>query len=487
MIKRWVMFVAVACAVELTASTAVESPEERIAAAVAGDPVCVVSNVSQVVIKSKKIVEVYYILKPGPGSFIRCRVAMPDKKDWTGRMWGYGRGGWAGNDASYVPYAVSGDAAVSCDMGTGRSTGWTRKHHPTVWNEDEWKDFSWRSTHLMTVYAKKFCEAFYGRKVDKAYFIGASTGGGQGMHEAQRFPEDYDGIIAQLPANSRVSLEASAFHRVKLAPRLKLDNKRKKILADAPVKFMADKDVENVRGKYLSDPRNCDGHEEAIFDIAGQQDPVFAEPDVRDALRELFSGVVHRGRRAHHGYCWGALFAGESGLFLFKNFYSRKYARPFDAEKATWDDFDEFVVAHKADINATSADLSSFADRGGKIIMTIGLEDQTIPFSSAIDAYEETASHMGGIERLRGFYRMYLMPGCAHGNVGREMQSCPVQDLKRCIVDWVEKGIAPDMICPKTREGDTLKIPPYPESAFDKGQKRDMRRGGVRRLHPFYR
>lgn len=477
-----------ACA--MTASGGVSgaaAAEARIREAVAGDASCFVSNVTVHVQNGTNVTEVFFILKPGPESFIRCRVAMPEKSTWTGRMWGYGRGGWSGNDSSMVRNTRSGDAAVSCDMGTGRSTGWTRKHPPTPWPDDVWKDFGWRSTHLMTVYAKKFCKAFYGRGPDRSYFTGASTGGGQGMHEACRFPEDYDGIISELAANSRISLEASAFHRSKLAKRLKITKERVQILADAPIEFMADKDAPFARGKYLSDPRMCDGHTDAILDIAAKKDPVFAEPDVRAAIAELYEGPTHRGRRAHPGYCWGALFNKESGLFLFKNHYENKYGRKYDGEKATWDDFDDFVAERKKHLNATDPDLSAFAARGGKIIMTAGLEDQTVPYSPAIDHYEEAAKAAGGIGNLQKFFRMYLLPGCAHGSKGREFVSLPVPNLKQQIIDWVEKGIVPEHLRPVSRDGKTLDVPPYPAMAGATAEQAESRRAGIREIHPFYR
>jgi feruloyl esterase len=84
----------------------------------------------------------------------------------------------------------------------------------------------------MTVYAKKFAKEFYGREPRLSYFIGASTGGGQGMHEAERFPEDYDGIVSELPAIGRIAIEASAFHRSQIDNRIRLAGKRAKILAD---------------------------------------------------------------------------------------------------------------------------------------------------------------------------------------------------------------------------------------------------------------
>lgn len=464
-----------------------EDCRKRLRAAVADDMECFITQIDEVEVDGKKAVEVCYSIRPHKDSFIRCRVALPMKDRWSGRMWGYGKGGWAGSDSSIARNTRSGDAAATCDLGTGRSTGWTRKHWPEPWPDAVWKDFGWRATHLMTVYAKKFCKAFYGREPDKSYFIGASTGGGQALHEAQRFPEDYDGIVSELPANSRVALEVSAFHRSKLARRLRLDDRRRKILADAPVEFMADKDVPFFRGKYLSDPRLCEGREREIIDIAAKKDPVFAEKDVQAAIMELFGGKVHRNRRGHGGYCWGAAFSGDAGLFLFKIFYASKYARKYDGNLATWDDFDEFVALRKADLNATDPDLGAFSKRGGKIMMTVGMEDQTIPYSAILDYYEDVAAKMGGIDKTREFFRMYLLPGCAHGGIGREMRSCPIEEVKSDMVNWVEKGIVPVCVRPKTKAGNVLEIPAYPQPVAIDGHEGVSLRGVARRIDSFYR
>ena len=475
------------CGISAFADVDAKVDEAQLRAVVAGDSCCFVSNITLHTENGWKITEVFYILKPSTGSFIRCRLAMPEKSRWTGRMWGHGRGGWSGNDLSMVKNATTGDAAVSCDMGTGESTGWTRKHPPTAWQDDIWKDFAWRSTHLMTLYAKKFCKAFYGRIPDKSYFKGASTGGGQGMHEAQRFPEDYDGIISELPANSRISLEASAFHRAKIYKKLNLTKDQIKILADAPIEFMADKDAAFARGKFLSDPRMCDRYAEAILDVAAKKDQVFSKPEIRAALLELFNGPVHKGRRAHPGYCWGAMLNSGSGLFLFTNYYEKKYNRKFDAEVATWDDFDDFVANRKECVNATDPNLLAFFARGGKIIMFSGLEDQTIPFTSAIDHYEEAAQAAGGMDKLKASFRMYLIPGCAHGDIGREFKAPPAPDIKQNLIDWVEKGVAPQYLRCVTEKGEALKIPAYPCVAGDAFPEGRAPGGAVRRIHPFYR
>jgi len=460
----------------------------RLRAAVADDPTCCISNAVWTTIGGKKILDIEYVLKPGKDSHIRCKAAFPAPEDWNGRLWGHGQGGWAGAVGSQASAATGGALCVSTDLGTGPSCGW-RTHAPDPWPEDVWKDYLWRSTHLMTVYAKKFAKEFYGREPHHSYFIGASTGGGQGMHEAERFPEDYDGIVSELPAIGRLSIEASAFHRSQIDNRIRLAGKRAKILADAAVEFMADKDEPFARGRFITDPRLCDGHDDEILNLAAKKDPAFAEPAVRAAVKELFAGPVVNGRRTYPGYVWGAEFNHSGGLICFSNYIEKRDGKKFDEHTATWNDFEEFTAARRGAMDAMNPDLSAFAAHGGKIIMTAGLEDQTVPYLTMVDYYEDVTDEMGGLARVKNFFRLFLMPGCAHGDVGREMRSCPPADLKRMIENWCEKGEAPDFVEPKCRDGTTLRVAAYPEKAVKEGDAwttKPFPRGVACRTDPFY-
>ena len=141
-----------------------------------------------------------FVSKPGDGSLISIEVWLP--LNWNGIFLGTGNGGMAGNICygALATYVRDGYAVANTDMGTsrGRNSG--------IGNPDVWKDFGWRSTHIMTVIGKMVIKLFYGKEPEYSYFIGGSTGGQQALSEAQRFPEDYDGIIAAAPANNRTML-----------------------------------------------------------------------------------------------------------------------------------------------------------------------------------------------------------------------------------------------------------------------------------------
>ena len=406
-----------------------------------------------------------FTIRAAEGSEVLCRMSLPAASRWDGRLWGHGHGGYAGSVWN-IP-ATGRCAHVMCDLGMGRATG-GRTHAPKSLNDEEWKDFGWRATHLMTVYAKRFCETYYGRPPDRSYFLGGSTGGGQGLHEAIRFPEDYDGIIAVVPAQGRTALEASRFHRYLMltkdgAPLLTTN--QLKIVSDAAVAAMKDRDERYCAGRYLSDPRDCEQYEDEIFDLAARKDPIFADADIRRRLHEVYAGPVVGGRRVHHGFPYGAILTYGPGNFCFACHLNGVPGAPKPMD-ATWDDFLAFVDARAGDLDAVDPDLRRFAARGGKLISLVGFEDQTVPFSAAMQHWEETVELFGSQERVDEFYRIYFVPGSAHGK-GRAFGALPAYHggMNGMLVNWVENGVRPEDLRLRTRAGDEIRVAPFPYKA----------------------
>ena len=156
-------------------------------------------------------VRVDFTLVPETGSDIKCRVVLPLPERWDGRLWGQGNSGRAGSLPELDAYVAMDTAAVTTDLGTtAASANFLDKSLP--WRDGVLRDFHWRATHLMTVYGKRIVAAFYGRACRRAYFCGGSTGGRQGMGEALRFPDDYDGVISVLPDNNAAVSEIAIWH-----------------------------------------------------------------------------------------------------------------------------------------------------------------------------------------------------------------------------------------------------------------------------------
>jgi feruloyl esterase len=144
------------------------------------------------------------VLNPAQGSNINVEVWLPDAEHWNARFLGLGNGGAAGkiNPGGLASASANGYAVATTDMGTAPNPD------SGVGNKEVWKDFGFRATHLMTVAGKQIVRAFYGKEPELSYFSGGSTGGQQALQEAQRYPEDYDGIAAAVPAHCRTPLHA---------------------------------------------------------------------------------------------------------------------------------------------------------------------------------------------------------------------------------------------------------------------------------------
>ena len=396
----------------------------------------------------KGTLRVSFVLRPSPVSFIRCELGLADPDRWDGRFWGYGNGGWAGSLS--CPWSDK-TAAVTTDMGTSR--------HPINTNPIDVeirRDFGWRSTHLMTVAAKEFVKAYYGRAPHHSYFKGSSTGGGQGMCEAQRFPEDYDGIISGVPALDRISLATPHWQRAYLRKKHGKWFSLKECAAvrKAELEHFAKIDPPAGRGLYIADPLPTPEKLDACWKAIVKEVPELSD---REALwRELFEPVYVKGRRIAPGQILGMEFQGACDFLLKKIIGEKDYA------DVTEDDLQRFI--DDPDFDFRNPDLNAFAKRGGRIISYAGLEDSVVPYLPIVEYYDRAAGVCGGPEKLRDFYSLYLLPGRRHSGDGKGAGVGGVpQNLHSKIVAWVEKGERPGNIVLNMNSGPVkkLEIAPY--------------------------
>ena len=249
------------------------------------------------------IVCVDYALRPTDRSFIRCQLLLPAKEKWSGRFWGQGNGGSAGGAAIAMPaFARVGDAVAHTDLGTSDDRAYGC---PEVR-----EDFAHRATHLMTLSAKALIKAHYGRPPRFSYFYGASTGGNQGLMEAQRHPDDYDGILAIVPAFARVPYHVKYVWNARQI--FRPDGTR--VLTDAQIlaveraviDWFAGRDEPYAAGRFLTDGRWNQADEDGILDLAASRDPSIGDPDLRARFHRIWTGAVLNGRRAAYGMPFGA-------------------------------------------------------------------------------------------------------------------------------------------------------------------------------------
>lgn len=436
------------------ASLASSSPDRIAALRAAAPEFCEITRAETA--PSNGVTEVEYVLRPGPGSFIRCTLALPPPERWSGRFRGFGNGGSAGNVRMFRDVAAAGDAAAHTDMGSSRGMA----------NDDCVKDFGHRSTHLMTTSAKAMTEAFFARPIAHSYFSGTSTGGGQAIHEAMRYPDDYDGIVAGVPANTRLPLHIyflwnwrqlhgadgkDAFTDAETAA-----------VAKAALDWFADKDPPFAAGKFIVDPRWTQEAEDGILALAAKAAPSLADPDKEARLRRLFRGPEIGGRHIHAGVPFGASF-GASQRHQWMLDWWHKYRRDGKSVGETTDEEAlEWERAWSPDFDAYKGDLGPFLRRGGKLLVYGGLEDSIVPAGSMREMFDRLAEEAGGYDALSEGAVLYLIPGFGHGP-GRYVKGIP--DAKGIMVDWVEKGVRPGAVRIDTA-GAPLLLAPHPANTL---------------------
>ena len=191
------------------------------------------------------------LLQPAKGSNINVEVWLPDADRWNGRFVGLGNGGAAGsiNPAGFIGWIKRGYAVAATDMGTAPND------NSGVGNPEVWKDFGYRATHLMTTAARQLIQSCYGKPPAFSYFVGASTGGQQALQEAQRYPDDYDGIVANVPAHCRTPLHAYFLWNWQLVRRHPLTPEQDRSIMRSGIEYMAQREIPQLAGKAVSDPR----------------------------------------------------------------------------------------------------------------------------------------------------------------------------------------------------------------------------------------
>jgi feruloyl esterase len=420
------------------------------------------------------------------GCRVKVFVAMPTK-GWNGRFQGTGGGGFAGGN----PGALSGPlrlgfATAATDTGHAGGSGSFALGADGRLDWHAVQDNAYLGIHEMTVVGKALTKAFYGKAPRYSYFVGGSTGGRQGLMEAQRYPEDYDGIISACPAiNWHRFLPADIWPQVVMAARGNFVPKAKLDAATAAAVASGDAS-DGVTDGVLDDPSCC------TYDpknLVGTKvgDSTFTEADA-DVVRTIWEGP--RGRNGE--FLWYGLARGADLSALSATGGSPLTGRPFSIplewcrffllQDPKWDwttltpaGFEvlwkQSVEEFGAVIGTDDPDLIRFRDRGGKIIILHGLTDQLIPAEGTIDYYKRVLHRMGGREEVWRFARLFLAPGVDHGFRGPG--ATPVGRME-AIIRWVEEGTPPDKLMAEHRDGSgkvtrTRPLFPYPQVAKYRG------------------
>ena len=413
------------------------------------------------------------VLKPSADSHIEMEVWMP-AETWNGKFQAVGNGGWAGS-ISYPAMATAlqeGYATASNDTGHKGGNALFAIDHP-----EKLVDFAHRAVHEMTVQSKAIIAAYYKRPARLSYWNGCSTGGRQGLMAAQRYPEDFDAIVAGAPANYQTHL-----HAYDLAAAIPVV-KDKSAAVSAAQLAMVNRAVVNacdakdgIIDGLLNDPRSCTFDVAALQCKAGQAADsclsgaqVAAVKRVYEPAKTKSGQVVFPGKVPGSEAGFGLFLSGNPPGVSVGSFQVAYNNAKWDP--ATFDlDRDLSVVDEKvgAIVNATNPDLRAFKARGGKLILYHGWNDTAISPGNAIDYYQSVLKRMGG--KQDDFIRLYMAPGMNHcgGGVGPNQVNW-MAALER----WRENGTAPDQITAyrvaNNRVDMTRPLCPYPQVAQYKG------------------
>jgi feruloyl esterase len=305
-------------------------------------------------------------------------------------------------------------------------------------------DYQYRAVHELTVVGKAITAARYGQAPEKAYWNGCSTGGRQGLKEAQLYPEDYDAIVAGAPASNWSALMSlSVLIQRNLGPG-GLGADKLGLLENAAI---AACDVQDgVADRVIGEPGQCRFDPAALQCAAGQSAQCLSPNEVAAAMR-LYAGVVdERGEVVMPGTgpgsepLWGAY--ASPGFAIGTNYFRNVVANDPAWDPATFDLSRDLARAERTDNGAAKAmdpDLSAFIARGGKLITYHGTTDGLIPFRNSVNYYESVVAEVG--ERaVEDSVRLYLVPGMDHCSGG---DGAFAIDWLTPLENWVEKDEPP--------------------------------------------
>jgi len=399
--------------------------------------------------------------------------------DWNGKFQGTGNGGYNG---SIVYNALAAGlrrhyATSSTDMGHTATTpdpgSWAINHPELV------IDQGYRAQHETAVRSKEIVRRFYGQAPTRSYFVGCSSGGWQGLTEAQRYPREYDGIIAGAPAFEVIHLHAGTLWTH--AWLQKIATPKFRMVTDAVLQKCDARD--GLKDGLLQDPRTCDFAPSEIACKAGQDAAACLTPQEVTALEKVYQGArTSGGEEIYPGWPRGMeyampLMAGSLPEALAAStFKDLAFADP------NWNsltiDYDRDVRRADDKVGATlnnySTDLRDFRHSGGKLILWHGWDDPLISPLHTLRYYQKTAAYLApsntppedAVAALQDFMRLFLAPGVNHCGGGPGPDTF---DALTALEQWVEHGKAPDaIIASHSTKGvidRTRPLCPYPQVA----------------------
>lgn len=426
---------------------------------------------------------------------IAFEVSLPAK--WNGRFYMIGNGGHAGENMEDAGRTSQRSTALQYGFAFAQTnTGHEAAKEPgasfVMSNPQKAIDYAYRAVHLTAVTTKSITKDYYGREVSKSYWNSCSNGGRQGLIEAQRYPEDFDGIIANAPWSDQTGFTIGAMWNQKVLSETPVSAAKMAMVAGEVMR--ACDTVDGLRDGLIDDPRRC------AFDARKDTPSCRPGTDADDCLTEaqaaaimkVYAGPSSNGKPFFPGYMPGseAVVNGTNSSWMGMIVAANATAKPADFNLAEGTmrylvpakpnpDYDYKTFNFDRDIalldewskkaDAKNPDLSKFQKEGGKLLMTYGWADQILQPLMGVNYFESAVAKNG--PATTDFFRLFMVPGMAHcgGGIGPDRF-----DSMTAIVNWVEKGKAPDtLLASRVVDGKVQRTRPlcaYPQVARFQGQ-----------------
>jgi feruloyl esterase len=391
---------------------------------------------------------------------IGLALALP--ATWNGRFLFQGGGGFNGILAEPIGAGVAGTmsalargfAVVSTDSGH-RSPGGNALDTTFLADQQATIDFAYRAVERVTAVAKTIIAQHYAQPISRSYYVGCSTGGREAMLAAQRYPMEFDGVIAGAPAmrsyyavlgvdwvNVQLNRVAPRDASGKPVTRDALSSTQKKAVIDG-IRNACDAD-DGVRDGLVFNTSACRFNPKTLVCSSKNSGAGCLTAAQAAALERAFAGPrTNEGRQLYAPFPFDTGIADTQGLGGLLN-------GGFNGSTASTTDLD--AAARWADGNAPSAltdtyswtNMTTFASRGGKMILFHGVSDSTFSALDTVDYYHRMADANGGAEAVQRWNRLFLVPGMGH--CGGGSLTTDSFDLLTALVEWVERGVAPDAV-----------------------------------------
>lgn len=410
-------------------------------------------------------------LTPTADSDIKIEVWLP-AEGWNGKLQSVGNGAWAG----VISYPALANAVTAGYAGASTDTGHTGNNPDFISGHPEkLNDFVYRAPHEMTVAAKGIVNAFYGNAPKYSYWNGCSTGGRQALTEAQRYPNDYDGIIAGAPAAYVTRLQGMQVWAAKQAnrsPNSLIPESKFSLIHNAVL--AACDGLDGVKDGVLEDPTKCK-FDPGVLACKEGDGPGCLNAEQVETARNMYAGPALNGKNVFPGIERGSemgfnMIAGKQVMSLAAEVY--KYAAfngNWDMKDFKLEDIQRFEKEKGPAVNSVDPNLSPFFTHNGKLMMYHGWSDPGVPPMGTV-AYFNDVTKTVGAAKANDDMRLFMVPGMGHCAGG---DGTSTFDMIKAMEQWVEQGKAPQSVAAsRMREGKIDRTRPlcaYPRVATYNG------------------